>query len=129
MDVLDKFFIKYSYKFPKGYPDLKDKQDILLIESLISEVIGEKFSLEEANMVGPSTNYPSVTGTWEKYIENPLSKHEDGKTVYTSVKSSPAWLKTSLNDIEKTDIIINVNDEFTISSRSTKDLIKRGNSY
>ena len=37
MDVLDKFFTKYSYKFPKGYPDLKDKQDILLIESILED--------------------------------------------------------------------------------------------
>ena len=129
MNVFDKFFKKFSYKFDKGYPDMNNEQDVLLLESLISEVIGERYSLEEANMVGPSTNYPSVTGTWEKYIENPLSKHEDGETLYTSIKSSPAWLKTPSNDIEKTDITINVNDEFTISSRSTKDLIKRGNSY
>ena len=38
MDVLDKFFIKYSYKFSKGYPDLKDKQDILLMESILKEL-------------------------------------------------------------------------------------------
>jgi len=38
MDVLDKFFTKYSYKFPKGYPDLKDKQDILLMESILEEL-------------------------------------------------------------------------------------------
>jgi len=129
MDSLDLFFKKYAYKFDKGYPDMGNEKDVLLLESLINEVIGEKFSLDEANMVGPSTNYPSVTGTWEKYIENPLSKHKDGETVYTSVKSSPAWLKTSSNDIEKTDITININDEFTISSRSTKDLINRGSSY
>lgn len=40
MDVLDKFFIKYSYKFPKGYPDLKDKQDVLLLESILEEDFG-----------------------------------------------------------------------------------------
>ena len=40
MDVLDKFFIKYSYKFPKGYPDLKDKQDILLLESILENEFG-----------------------------------------------------------------------------------------
>ena len=27
MDVLDKFFTKYSYKFPKGYPDMNDPKD------------------------------------------------------------------------------------------------------
>jgi hypothetical protein len=32
MDVLEKFLYSIAYKFPKGYPDLKDKQDILLLE-------------------------------------------------------------------------------------------------
>ena len=47
MDVLDKFFTKYSYKFPKGYPDLKDKQDILLMESILGE-LGVKMKLKES---------------------------------------------------------------------------------
>ena len=49
MSIFDKFFTKFSYKFDKGYPDMNNDQDVLLLESLISEVIGEKFSLEEAN--------------------------------------------------------------------------------
>ena len=32
MDVLEKFLYNIAYKFPKGYPDLKDKQDMLLLE-------------------------------------------------------------------------------------------------
>ena len=34
MDSLDLFFKKYSYKFPKGYPDLNDEQDINLLADL-----------------------------------------------------------------------------------------------
>jgi hypothetical protein len=37
MDVLDLFLKKYSYKFPKGYPDMNNEQDILLMESILSE--------------------------------------------------------------------------------------------
>jgi len=48
MDVLDKFFTKYSYKFPKGYPDLKDKQDILLMESILEE-LGLRVRVDEAD--------------------------------------------------------------------------------
>ena len=48
MDVLDKFFSKFAYKFDKGYPDLNNKQDILLLESLLSKVLGEEFVLTEA---------------------------------------------------------------------------------
>lgn len=45
MDSLDLFFKKYSYKFPKGYPDLTDKKDMILLESLLNEILNEKVSL------------------------------------------------------------------------------------
>ena len=32
MDVLEKFLHSISYKFPKGYPDMKNDQDILILE-------------------------------------------------------------------------------------------------
>jgi len=38
MDILDIFLNKYSYKFPKGYPDMNNEQDVLLMESLLSEL-------------------------------------------------------------------------------------------
>jgi hypothetical protein len=39
MDPLLKFLNSIAYKFPKGYPDMNNTQDVLLLESLISEVI------------------------------------------------------------------------------------------
>jgi hypothetical protein len=33
MDVLEKFLYSISYKFPKGYPDMNDKQDVLILET------------------------------------------------------------------------------------------------
>tara|TARA_R100001509_G_scaffold122706_1_gene76557 strand:- start:1493 stop:3022 length:1530 start_codon:yes stop_codon:yes gene_type:complete len=47
MNILDKFFTKFAYKFPKGYPDLKNSNDVLLLESLISKLVEEKFKLFE----------------------------------------------------------------------------------
>ena len=47
MSIFDKFFTKFAYKFNKGYPDMNNAQDVLLLESIISEAIGEKFSLKE----------------------------------------------------------------------------------
>mgnify|MGYP003335063263 CR=1 FL=1 len=38
MDILDKFLKKYSYKFPKGYPDLNDEQDINLLAELLDNM-------------------------------------------------------------------------------------------
>ena len=48
MDILNKFFTKFAYKFDKGYPDMNNDQDVLLLESLISEAIGWKFQLNES---------------------------------------------------------------------------------
>ena len=38
MDIFDKFFQKFAYKFPKGYPDMNNEQDILLFENILSEL-------------------------------------------------------------------------------------------
>lgn len=38
MDSLDKFFKKYSYKFPKGYPDLNNEQDINLLADILENM-------------------------------------------------------------------------------------------
>ena len=38
MNVFDKFLTKYSYKFPKGYPDMNNEQDILILESIFSKI-------------------------------------------------------------------------------------------
>jgi hypothetical protein len=32
MDILEQFIRDIAYKFPKGYPDIKNKQDYLLLE-------------------------------------------------------------------------------------------------
>jgi len=50
MDVLEKFLHNIAYKFPKGYPDMNNDQDVLLLEAMVSEVLDEKFNLEETNL-------------------------------------------------------------------------------
>ena len=39
MKVFDKFFQQYSYKFDKGYPDMNNAQDVLLLETLLDQLI------------------------------------------------------------------------------------------
>ena len=46
MDALDLFFKKYSYKFDKGYPDMNNNQDVLLLESLLNK-LGVNVDLQE----------------------------------------------------------------------------------
>ena len=49
MDALDLFFKKFSYKFPKGYPDMNNEQDVLLLESILKE-LGVEVELEETKL-------------------------------------------------------------------------------
>ena len=37
-NVFDTFFKKFAYKFPKGYPDMNNEQDILLLKSLLENI-------------------------------------------------------------------------------------------
>lgn len=37
MDSIDKFLKLYSYKFNKGYPDMNDERDILLLENILNK--------------------------------------------------------------------------------------------
>jgi hypothetical protein len=46
MDALDLFFKKFSYKFPKGYPDMDNKQDVLLLENILSNILNNSFSFD-----------------------------------------------------------------------------------
>ena len=45
MNIFDKFFTKFAYKFDKGYPDMNNDQDVLLLESEITKLIGRKFTV------------------------------------------------------------------------------------
>ena len=55
MDVLDKFLNSVSYKFPKGYPDINDPQDMEMLKSLMEEYTGEKQVLKEGSEVYDDT--------------------------------------------------------------------------
>jgi len=46
MDVFDKFFKQFAWKFPKGYPDMKNDQDVFLLESLI-QGLGIDFKFDQ----------------------------------------------------------------------------------
>ena len=74
MDVLDLFFKKFSYKFPKGYPDINNEQDVLLLENILKE-LGINLILENddlINTLNKSNNfseYGDITSSGQKTIE------------------------------------------------------------
>lgn len=50
MNIFEKFLNKISYKFPKGYPDMKNEQDILMLESELRK-IGFDIVLENQDLI------------------------------------------------------------------------------
>lgn len=38
MDAIEQFLRKVSYKFPKGYPDINDSKDVLMLEGMLKEI-------------------------------------------------------------------------------------------
>jgi len=49
MDVLEKFLHSIAYKFPKGYPDIKDDKDKDMLFNIINEIVEEKSLLKEGS--------------------------------------------------------------------------------
>ena len=54
MSIFDKFFKQFAYKFDKGYPDMNNVQDVLLLESLL-EGLGIDIQLTEEVPNKPKT--------------------------------------------------------------------------
>ena len=48
--VFDKFFTKFAYKFPKGYPDMDNPTDVALIESYLKD-LGINFLFENSELI------------------------------------------------------------------------------
>jgi hypothetical protein len=69
MDILDKFFKKFAYKFDKGYPDMNNSQDVLLLESLF-EKLGVEIPLNEE-----VPNRPQTTKAVQKIVDTVGDKY------------------------------------------------------
>ena len=59
MDIFDKFFKKFAYKFDKGYPDMNNSQDVLLLESLF-EKLDVEVELKEDKIANKSQTIKAV---------------------------------------------------------------------
>ena len=94
MSIFDKFFTKFAYKFDKGYPDMNNDQDVLLLESLISEVVGYKFSL-------------TSEGKADRDIRDLLIKKNPNAQFITQSKDKRIASKAKITDQEFVEIIKN----------------------
>jgi len=79
MDVLDLFFKKYSYKFDKGYPDMNNTQDVLLLESLLNK-LNIEVNLEETALTPSELNKDATLKKGDKVprIEILIQKIQKG---------------------------------------------------
>ena len=97
MEVFDKFFTKFAYKFDKGYPDMNNVQDVLLLESLISEAIGEKFKL-------------TSEGKADRDIRDILIQKNPNAQFFTQSKDKRIASKAKITSQEFVEIIKNTFD-------------------
>jgi hypothetical protein len=96
MDIFDKFFTKFAYKFPKGYPDMNNDQDVLLLESILN---GLGFSLKEADTGEATLFEAALVKGW--YNLNKKEMPEDAISPEDAAK-----LENSPNMISKAEGII-----------------------
>jgi hypothetical protein len=117
MDVLDKFFTKYSYKFPKGYPDLKDKQDILLLESILEE-LGLNLILENQELISLINN----SGLFKDYGEIDVSGKDTIKLKFSEIPSVGKNSVSLRNEVY--DLLKQLVDKEELLSDYNRDMIK-----
>jgi|TARA_R100000455_G_C6268561_1_gene124050 hypothetical protein len=100
MDPIDKFLKLYSYKFPKGYPDMNDKQDILLMESILKEEFNIVLEKEQSY----PEYYSRLTDEQKEILSNNLNYNKN-QTFKSGKKYTPKSLDKDDNytkeDLEK----------------------------
>ena len=108
MNPFDKFFKQYAWKFPKGYPDMKNEQDILLLESLVSKILGEEIVLEKAlawpDLSDASRKYYRLTVIDDKIKSGTPFKLEDGREevlTYTDDSYGDLFANQRVEDIKR----------------------------
>ena len=114
MNVLDKFFKKYAYRFDKGYPDMNNKKDVLLLESLISEILEEDYRLlqeaGEKNERQENAFIAAANSTFES-SEEPYITIKIGGTVLSKVVEVKKRTESNSKGKEPiTDVIVTTED-------------------
>jgi hypothetical protein len=90
MDILEKFLHSISYKFPKGYPDMKDPKDVEFLNKLISEVVDPKMVINEQQTEYDDRIKEALGVEQIPICQTPL---EIGKDFNLSGKDAEIWKK------------------------------------
>jgi hypothetical protein len=103
MDPIDKFLKQYSYKFPKGYPDMKNEQDILLMESLLNNL---GISLKEDKITTPQVIRTILSSDEAKGKLGPHSRPKRIKNIGNITNNEFIDIISNIFDIDPKDIKI-----------------------
>ncbi len=96
MDIFDRFFKKFAYKFDKGYPDMNNAQDVLLLESLF-EKLNIEVELKEDKISNKANSIKAV----KQIIDQVGSKYN-----LFAMKSKPNRIGSKGNPREYQDYIL-----------------------
>ena len=108
MDQFDKFLNNNAWRFPKGYPDLNNEQDILLLELLVSKILGEEIILEKAlewgDLSSASRKYSRLGIIDDRIKKGEPFKLENGSEevlTYSDEDYSDLFTNQKIEDIRK----------------------------
>jgi hypothetical protein len=90
MDILEQFIRSVSYKFLKGYPDMKDPKDVEFLNKLISEVVDTKMVINEQQTEYDDRIKEALGVEQIPICQTPL---EIGKDFNLSGKDAEIWKK------------------------------------
>jgi hypothetical protein len=121
MDILEQFLYSISYKFPKGYPDMNDPKDVLILEN---ELIKIGINLNELKLNNPHwsdrirergnildiTNFPQ---------DSPISKQE----IIEKIENEISTRTSRLEKLSEFPISIN----YKIGYKLIKPILKYDN--
>jgi hypothetical protein len=120
-DIIDLFLKRYSYKFPKGYVDINDKQDLVILESIFKKLdldINIKKILKEQK-----ENEEEV----EKEIEDASSKEDLIKIIQELDLTSEqiSRLKKLIANINVTDSLSNALSKISSEKNISKSEVDK----
>ncbi len=101
MDPIDKFLKLYSYKFDKGYPDINDGQDVLLLETLLDQLVLLEFE-DKGNIPDDIEQIRSSINNHPEYKDKVEAVQMDTKTnVFIYIKGVSPSVRAARTAVTK----------------------------
>ncbi len=110
MDPFDIFFKKFAYKFPKGYPDLNNEQDINLLADLLESLdidLNEEKELVEAGKKFERQEQAFINIIKNASADGPIAVKFKNKTLYNITGAEKYTKPTDAGKEPITDVILN----------------------